>query len=209
MQNKEVKMNHYKAIVFDLGNVLIPFDYFKLLNKLDEIDEGLGKRFAERYKNNYEVHRKFEKSEITEEEFLKTMLQWTEGKLKAEKFKIYYSDLFEENSNVTSLLPVLKGNYKLVLLSNTNAIHKKYGWENYEFLRYFDKMILSNEVGAVKPEEKIYRAVENFTQVNPSEHLYIDDIEEYTNAARKLGWDVITFVSAEQLKEELRKRDVL
>jgi epoxide hydrolase-like predicted phosphatase len=209
MKKNRTEMNHYKAIVFDLGNVLIPFDYLRLLNKLDEIDKGLGKRFAERYKNNYDVHRSFEKSEITEEEFLRIMIQWTEGKLNTEQFKIYYSDLFEENSKVTSLLPILKENYKLVLLSNTNAIHKKYGWEKYGFLKYFDKMVLSHEVRAVKPEEKIYRAVENFTGFKPNEHLYIDDIEEYTAKAKILGWDVIRFIDAEQLKEELRKRNVL
>ena len=202
-------MNKYKAIVFDLGNVLIPFDYSRLLNKLNEIDEGLGERFAKRYKENYHVHRGLEKSEISEEEFLKIMREWTEGKVRDEKFLVYYSDLFTEDKEVSSLLPLLKKDYLLVLLSNTNAIHKKYGWENYEFLKYFDKMILSHEVGAVKPEEKIYRAVEKFTKASPEEHLYIDDIEEYTEAAKKLGWDAITFVNAQQLKEELRKRNVL
>ncbi len=199
----------YKAIVFDLGNVLIPFDYSRLLKKLDEIEAGLGNRFAERYKNNYEIHRKFEKAEISEEDFLKTMLEWTENKLTAEEFSIYYSDLFEEDEGVTSLLPLLKKNYTLVLLSNTNAIHKKYGWEKYEFLKYFDKMILSHEVGAVKPEDKIYRAVEEFTHAKPEEHFYIDDIEEYVLAARKRGWDAVRFLNAKQLKEELRKRGLI
>ncbi len=202
-------MNKYKAIVFDLGNVLIPFDYSRLLNKLNEIDEGLGERFAKRYKENYHVHRGLEKSEISEEEFLKIMREWTEGKVGDEEFLVYYSDLFTEDKEVSSLLPLLEKDYLLVLLSNTNAIHKKYGWENYGFLKYFDKMILSHEVGAVKPEEKIYRAVEKFTKASPEEHLYIDDIEEYTEAAKKLGWDAITFVNAQQLKEELRKRNVL
>ncbi len=202
-------MNKYKAIVFDLGNVLIPFDYNRLLKRLDQIDLGLGERFARRYQNNYEVHRLFEKAEISEPEFLRIMTEWTENKISTEDFKIYYSDLFEENKEVSALLPVLKKKYKLVLLSNTNAIHKKYGWKKYDFLKYFDKLILSNEVGSVKPEAKIYEAVENFTRLKPSEHFYIDDIEEYVNAAIKRGWGGAVFENAKKLRERLKEEKIL
>ena len=202
-------MKEYKALVFDLGNVLIPFDYSPLLQKLDEISPDLGKRFAERYKANYEIHRKFEKSEISSDEFLSIMMDWTEHKINKEDFLFYYSNIFTENEEVTAWLPFLKDKYTLVLLSNTNAIHQKYGWEKFKFLRHFHKLVLSHEVGAAKPEEKIYEAVEEFTQIRPTEHLYIDDIEEYTDAARKRGWDVIVFKNPIQLIETLKEKEVL
>ena len=131
------------------------------------------------------------------------MLNWTEYKIDEEEFKIIYSDLFIENKETTSLLPKLKKNYKLVLLSNTNYIHQKYGWEKYNFLQYFDKLVLSHEVGAIKPEEKIYRAVEVFTNEPSENHLFVDDISEYVEGAKKIGWEGIQFRSYDQLVNDL------
>ncbi len=106
-------------------------------------------------------------------------------------FKKYYADIFSVDEDVISLLPILKNDYKLFLLSNTDSIHQKYGWQKYEFLKYFDKLILSHEVHSVKPEEKIYRAVEEASGSPSEEHFYIDDIQEYVDAAIKLGWDAV------------------
>jgi len=113
-------------------------------------------------------------------------------------------EIFEENKETTSLLPILNKNYKLVLLSNTNYIHQKYGWEKYPFLKYFDKLILSHEIGAVKPESKIYKAVELFTQEKPEHHVFIDDIEEYIVGAKNCGWHGFQYISNEKLISDLK-----
>lgn len=201
--------NKISVIVFDLGNVLIPFDYNRLVEKMNAIDAGLGNRFGKRYYDNYDVHRKYERWLINDDEFIKIMMDWTEHKISEEDFKFIYSDLFTENKATTSILPKLKQNYKLVLLSNTNYIHQKYGWEKYNFLKHFDKLILSHEVGAIKPEEKIYRAVEEFTNEPSEKHIFIDDIAEYVEGAKKLGWKGIQFKSHEQLTEDLKLYDIV
>lgn len=198
-----------KVIVFDLGNVLIPFDYNRILDKLNAIDEGLGERFYNVYKDNYHIHRKYERWELNEDEFLKIMLDWCEHKVSKEEFCHIYSDLFTVNEQTTSLLPSLKNRYKLVLLSNTNYIHQKYGWEQYDFLKHFDKLILSHEVGAVKPEAKIYKSVENFTGELPESHIFIDDIAEYVQGAKNMGWDAVQFKNHEQLLVDLKNRNIL
>jgi len=197
-----------KAIVFDLGNVLLPFDYSIVVRRLNAIEENLGETFLTFYKANYELHRSFERGDLPEEKFISTMLDAMLNKIDAKIFCKFYSEIFTVNENVASLLPQLKQNCKLVLLSNTNAIHKKYGWEQYEFIKYFDKLILSHEVNAVKPEEKIYKAVAEFTGLQPEEHLFIDDILEYVNGAKKLGWDGIEFTGYENLIIELQKRNI-
>ncbi|MFA3783984.1 HAD family hydrolase [Melioribacteraceae bacterium 4301-Me] len=202
-------MNHPSVIVFDLGNVLIPFDYSIIIKKFNEIDNGLGDRFLKLYKENYHVHRDYEKSAITTEEFLTIMMEWTEHKIEKEDFCKYFSNIFIENKELTAILPSLKKYYKLILLSNTNYIHRKYGWGNYSFLNYFDKLILSYEVKAIKPEEKIYRTVESYTQLPSSEHLFIDDVLDYVEGAKKCGWDGIQFQNNRQLITELNKRNII
>jgi len=199
----------YSAIVFDLGNVLIPFNYGMAIKKLNGVEAGLGDRFIESYKSNYSVHREFEKGNIPESEFVNRILEVIDHKIDAETFRIYYSDIFSVNEKVVSLLPQLKKNYKLILLSNTDSIHQKYGWQKYEFLKYFDKLILSHEVGAVKPEEKIYRAVEVASTFPSEEHFYIDDIKVYVDAAIKLGWTGVHFTGYERLIIDLNKYQII
>jgi len=198
----------YSAVVFDLGNVLIPFDYSIAINKLNHIEPNLGNRFIEFYNSNYHIHRDFEKGIISEADFLNMMLDAVDNKINAETFCKIFSDIFNVDENVVSLLPVLKKDYKLFLLSNTNSIHQRYGWQKYSFLKYFDELILSHEIGSVKPEEKIYRAVEKASGFPSEEHFYIDDIGEYVNAAKNLGWDAVQFVDYNKLFSDLKNRNI-
>lgn len=202
-------MINYSVIVFDLGNVLIPFDYTPFLTKLNEIKKGLGDELWVRYKNNYNIHRDFEAGKINKSRFLEIMNDWCYGLVEGEFFCRAFSDVFTENKDVISLLPVLKKEYKLVLLSNTNAIHMKYGWEKYDFLKYFDKLCLSHEIGSVKPEKEMYEAVEKFTHCPPEEHIFIDDVKEYADGAKLAGWDAIQFTGYDNLVKELKLRSIL
>ena len=198
----------YSVIVFDLGNVLVPFNYDLVVKNFNEVSEGLGNRFINYYKENYYIHRQFERGDISEDDFIEKMLIVLEHKVDKEKFCRDYSNLFTVNEDVANLLPLLKGKYKLILLSNTNSIHRKYGWNYYEFLKHFDKLILSYEVGAYKPEEKIYKAAEAFSQKPPQEHLFIDDVAEYVQGAKNIGWDGIQFSNYYNLLNELNLRNI-
>ena len=198
----------FSAIVFDLGNVLIPFDYSKAINKLNEVENGLGNRFYDFFKSNYNLHSEFEIGKISEKEFINKILSIVDHKIDEKTFCKYYADIFSLNEDLISLLPIMKKNYKLFLLSNTDSIHKKYGWEKYDFLKYFDKLILSFEVGAVKPEEKIYREVEKASELPSSEHFFIDDIQEYVEGAKNVGWDAVQFIDYQKLMNNLRERKI-
>jgi len=199
----------YSVIVFDLGNVLIPFDYNILIKKLDAVKTGLGKHFVDAYFANYDFHRDFERGKINEGMFIERMLEILDHSIDGETFCNYFSSIFKQNKEVAALLPVLKKNYKLLLLSNTNSIHEKYGWEHYDFLKYFDDLILSHKIGAVKPEENIYRAVEKSSSSPAEEHIFIDDIEEYVNAAKSFGWDGVHFKGYNNLVDKLIQRDII
>ncbi|MFZ2323080.1 MAG: HAD family phosphatase [Ignavibacteriaceae bacterium] len=199
----------YSAVVFDLGQVLLSFDYKYFVDKVNQLKDGLGDEFVKKYNKNYDVHREFEKGKVSEKDFISQMLKYLEHKIDEETFCKYWSDIFTPNEKVIALLPELKKNYKLFLLSNTNSIHKKYGYEHYDFLKLFDKLFLSHEVGFVKPEEEIYRAVEKVSGLPSSEHIFIDDIPEYINAAKNIGWDGIQFIGYENIVANLKEKWVL
>ncbi len=201
--------NKINVIVFDLGNVLLPFDYYKIVLALNKIDSGLGNRFYNRYFENYNVHRDYETYKLTDNEFIKTMKEWTENKISDKSIKQIYSNLFSENKDTTSLLPKLKENYQLVLLSNTNFIHQKYGWMKYNFIKHFDKLILSHEIGFAKPDKEIYSAVEAFTEEPPESHLFIDDIYEYVKSAKKNGWHGVQFTTHKKLLSDFELHNII
>lgn len=199
----------YSAIVFDLGQVIVPFDYKYFVEKVNKHKAGIGERFLELYKQNYYVHRDFEKGLMPEKMFISQMLDYLGHSIDEETFCKYWSDIFSIDEKMVSLLPMLKAKYKLYLISNTNTIHKKYGFEHYQFLKLFDKLFLSHEVGFIKPEEEIYRAVEKTSGFSPKEHIFIDDILEYVEAAKNLGWDGIQFLGYNDLVMNLKKRNII
>jgi HAD superfamily hydrolase (TIGR01509 family) len=197
------------VIVFDLGNVLISFNYQSAVSKLEKVERGLGDHFLSFYNEHYKFHRDFERGDLSEDGFIEIMLSALKHKIDKNTFCEYYSNIFSENKEVVDLLPKLKKSYTLLLLSNTNIIHYRYGWKQYDFLRYFDKIVVSYEAGAVKPEEKIYKTVELFTKRNPGEHFFVDDVAEYVEAARALGWEGVQFKGYKGLLIELINRGIL
>ncbi|MDT3695218.1 MAG: HAD family phosphatase [Ignavibacterium sp.] len=199
----------YSAVVFDLGQVILSFDYKLFVKKVNNHKDGIGERFLELYKSNYHIHRDFERGKIPEEVFIHQMLKYLDNVIDGETFCQYWSDIFTLNEDVAALLSVLKQKYKLYLVSNTNSIHKRYGFQHYEFLKLFDKLFLSHEVGYVKPEKEIYQAVEKESGFLPEEHIFIDDIWEYVEAAKQLGWDGIQFNGYNDLVMNLKERNIL
>jgi GNAT superfamily N-acetyltransferase len=97
--------------------------------------------------------------------------------------------MFRANPEMASLLPRLKaGGYRLVLASNTNALHAE--WFERQFARElaaFDARVLSCEAGARKPEAAFFQACVEAAGVPPDECVFIDDKEEFVAAARALG----------------------
>ena len=199
----------YSAIVFDLGQVLLRFDYKYFVEKVNRHKAGIWRTLFQHYKNNYEIHRDFEKGLISEKYFISRMLDFLDHTIDEETFCKYWSDIFSFNDDVIALLPTLKKKYKLYLISNTNSIHKKYGYQNYEFLKLFDKLILSHEVKFIKPEKEIYLEVQKVSGFPSEEHIFVDDILEYVDAAKSLGWDGIQFLGYDDLVMNLKEREIL
>jgi len=84
-------------------------------------------------------------------------------------------------------------NYKLILLSNTNALHIEQVIENMSLYRYerfkscFDKFYLSHEIHFRKPDASIYEYVLNENQLEADRCFFVDDTKENTQAAAQLG----------------------
>jgi 2-haloacid dehalogenase len=99
--------------------------------------------------------------------------------------------------------------YPLYGLSNWSAETFPYALKKFEFLKVFDDMVISGYVGYVKPEPAIYELLLQKVGKPARECLFIDDSLANIEQASKMGINTIHFTSAEKLKMELTKLDLL
>jgi putative hydrolase of the HAD superfamily len=124
-----------------------------------------------------------------------------------EEFCGIWSSIFLPETLIPEdLLRGIASRYRLVLLSNTNAIHFEMIRENYPLLRHFHALVLSYEVGAMKPSPLFYAKAVEAAGCLPEECFFTDDIPEYVEGARRYGIDAVQFQSAAQIEGELRRR---
>jgi glucose-1-phosphatase len=134
------------------------------------------------------------------------------GSLSLEEFSEAWNFALDpEPIHENSLFERLAGHCTLALLSNTDPIHVAYLEATYDFFRYFppERRTYSCVAGASKPSPLIFQRALETAHVAPSQAVFIDDIEQYVDAARQLGISGIHFRSPQQLTSELQARGLL
>lgn len=195
-----------KAILFDLGNVIIPFDIKIAYRQMAERCNCSPEEVSARIRGTGLVA-PFEKGEIAPEPFVRELSAALRLKLTYQEFCEWWNCVFLPEPLVPeALLEDLAARYRLLALSNTNPIHFETFEKAYPLLRHFDDYVLSYQVGAAKPEAKIYREAISRAQCNPEECFFIDDLTVNVEAAREHGMGAIQFLSAGQLDLDLRAR---
>jgi epoxide hydrolase-like predicted phosphatase len=198
-----------KTVLFDLGNVIIPFDFKLAYARLAEHCGCKPEEVPARIRTTGLVA-PFERGEISAEAFVRQLSAALGLNVTYQEFCDWWSGIFLPGTLVSeALLEDLANRYRLVALSNTNPLHFGMVKQTYPLLRHFDDFVLSYEVGAAKPEAKIYREAIARAQCSPEECFFIDDLAVNVEAAREHGMDAIQFLSGAQLDLELRARGLL
>jgi len=200
-----------EVVFFDLGNVILPFNHFQIAEKLSQFSQR--KEFQDpkkifSYLFDFEkgAVNPFDLGKISPREFFQAIKEDLDLSLSFDEFVPIWCDIFEEDQEVTRVILSLKRKWRLGLLSNTDSLHFNYIFLKFSILRAFDKWVLSYEVGFKKPAIQIFQKAIEWASVKPEKILYIDDTKEYVDAAGSLGIQSIHFISAPQLKGELRTR---
>ncbi len=138
---------------------------------------------------------------ISDDDFRKAMAgqlnlqleQWQQAVRRAE----------QPDEDLLNYIKELRKNYKTAVLSNANSgtVARKIG---EQWVRQcFDEVVVSAEVGLVKPDPAIYLMAADRLGVKPEECVFIDDIKMFTEAGQKLGMKVILYQGLDNLKKEL------
>lgn len=182
-----------KAIVFDMGGVLLQFHFETYINSFYEIGFTKIHQLADRYCQRgpfYEI----EAGLIDEKEFFNKIRADLPHPLSDEKIaNTWCQFLIEIPQQALDVVAALRKKYPVYLLSNSNPIHWNWVCQRYfpnpqQLSRYFSKCFLSYQMKLCKPKPEIYQQVTKELGWNPEEILFIDDSSQNCQTAQNLGW---------------------
>ncbi len=172
--------------LIDLGMVLYTFDFESALRRLlppdaPDPDQRIASLLARKDE--------FETGRISREEYI----DWASRQLgfegSADTFCETWNSIFTPNRPMwDTLLAAQAKGLRLILFSNTNTIHGPWFLETEPFLKEFDEIIFSYEVGEVKPHPEIYHHAISTFHLVPENTLYIDDLPENIATGQALGF---------------------
>jgi glucose-1-phosphatase len=203
-----------KLFVFDLGNVILPFEHRQIAVKLHETSR-IQDRFTpdDLFKFLFDMDRglvnPYEEGLMSSVDFFAKLREKYKLELEYDEFKDIWNIIFQEDPEVNNAILYLKNKgYPVFLLSNTNELHFSYIMERYPIVHSLDEWILSYEVGAKKPKQKIYDSIFEKTDTTRGEVLYIDDVPEYVEAAINYGLQGLVFKNAKDVWELLKENSI-
>jgi glucose-1-phosphatase len=193
------------VVVFDLGKVLIDFDYTIAARKFAK-ECGLEPAEVKKMLDHSPLLYRFETGLMSTEEFYKEVCSKTGFKGCQQDFCGHFADIFWEIEPMIAWQALLrKSGIPTYIFSNTNGIAVPHIRQRFPFFANFDGYILSYEQGAMKPDPKIYEVVEKQTGRKGAEIFYIDDRVENIETGVNRGWQ--THIQREPQKTfEVAKR---
>jgi putative hydrolase of the HAD superfamily len=202
-------MARIRTIFFDFGNVIAYFSHERTVERL-VTHSKLG--YEELYRVVYQHDRydALETGRIRVDDYVQNVMK--EGRLHCTEdyFRDVFADIFTPNPVVCDLIPALRGRHRLVLASNTNALHAGM------FLRslkptfdHFHHLVLSHEARARKPHREFYEHCQQYADAEPGACLFVDDRPDNIATAQAHGWQTIHYTDHDARHTGLMQHGVL
>lgn len=198
------------TIIFDLGAVLIDWNPRYMYRTIFEDEAEMEKFLAEITTSDWNEEQDAGRPLHEGTEIL--VKQFPEHEHQIRAFYGRWDEMLGEAFNDTvEIFRQLKesGKYKIYALTNWSDETFPVAFERFDFLQWFDGIVVSGEEKIRKPTPEFYHILLDRYNVKPREALFIDDNYRNILAAEKIGINCVHFTSAEQLAEELLKCDIL
>ncbi len=178
------------VVVFDLGKVLVDFDYCIAVRRFAERSEA-GMEQIQRLVDS-PIQDGYESGNITTDEFFEAIRDGAGFRGDRVEFVSIFADIFSPMETMIGFFDRLKSlGFPTCVFSNTNEIAIGHIRERFPFYGRFGQYVLSFEEGGMKPDEPIYDVVEQRTDESGAGILYIDDRPENIETGRAKGWQTI------------------
>jgi len=185
-------MNNIRAIIFDLGAVLLNINYHKTIEEFEKLGIKNSSSFYSK-KEQTNLFNLLETGKISEEDFITEVKKECKYSSDNKIVSAWNAMLLDLPKHRISLLKDLNKKYDIYLLSNTNSIHISefkniMGYEKYEvFYKLFKKVYYSHEIGFRKPNKEAFQLILDENNLNADEVLFIDDSPQHIEGAKNLG----------------------
>lgn len=193
------------ALILDLGNVLAFHDNAKLFRELarafrttpEALEECLGG-----------VWERVNTGGLPGDALRRELVSRLGAELAPAEWLELWSCHFTVNEPMVRLVERLVGRLRLVLLSNTHDQHVAFLRPKLPVLERFEGLVLSYEVGAVKPDRRIYQRALELARVPAGQAAFFDDVQAYADAATALGLHGRQFTTVERFAAQLAELGV-
>jgi FMN phosphatase YigB (HAD superfamily) len=198
-----------KAIVFDLGKVLLDFDYGIAVRRLlPRVSAGLAK--VQQWLGASPVLLDYEAGRLSTPEFFGRIRDELGYAGTFEEFSAAFGDIFAEIPPMVTLHAAVRARgFRTYIFSNTNELAVRHVRAQFPFFANFDGYIYSFEQRAMKPEPAIYEALERLSGLRAAALFYLDDRPENVVAGRARGWQGVVHETPERSRAALRQAGVL
>jgi HAD superfamily hydrolase (TIGR01509 family) len=198
-----------KAVVFDLGKVLVDFDYGIAARRIAARGTMTLLGIAQ-YINQSPLFLRYESGAVTTQQFYTEICRVTGFRGDLAEFDKCFADIFVEIKPMVQLQATLRQRgLPAYLFSNTNELAAEHIRRSFPFYGNFDGYILSYQHGVMKPEAGLYEVVERECGRRGAEILYLDDRPENVAAGAARGWQVILQESPEKSRAAIQKLGLL
>jgi FMN phosphatase YigB (HAD superfamily) len=180
-----------KAVVFDLGKVLVDFDYAITVGRIQKRCR-LSLPELQALINQSPLLLRYEENQINTAQFFAEIQAASGYGGDLEEFRGTFGDIFTPIEPMVDLHRELRARgVPTYILSNTNELAIEHIRANFPFFKGFDGYIFSYEHSAMKPAPRLYEVTEQASGRHGQELLYIDDRPENVDTGRARGWQTI------------------
>ncbi len=181
------------TIIFDIGNVLVPFNWQEVFAAL--FDEKTASAIGAATVEQTELWREFDKGSMPDTEILDSFCanapEYRE-EITRGIWEIYYR--MKPYSYAYDWLKALKyRGYKIYLLSNFGKTAFEIAKNEFTFMEFCDGGVISYQVERLKPDPLIYNILCQKFQINPTYAVFIDDSAANVEGARDFGLNGVVF----------------
>lgn len=174
------------AFLFDIGNVLVRFDFSKAYRAIAE--QSAATHDADTLARFEAIKHRYEDGQIGRQEFLERAFEALSYRGTESDWIAAWQGIFTENKPMIELVRALRGRFPLYLLSNTNCLHVEGLFRDFEFFTLFNGATYSHVAGASKPEARIFEIACQEHELTPATTFFIDDLPANIATAKQLGF---------------------
>ena len=183
--------------IFDVGNVLVDYEPLTYLRGLFTDESVVEKMYATTFKSPEWL--KMDEGLLAHDEAVELFCA-REPEFKSEICQVMerVNEMFTPKLETIKLLPRIKElGHGIYYLSNIHVEIRDYLLENHDYFEIFDGGVFSCDIKAIKPSPEMYRHLLNTYQLDPTECVFFDDMEQNVAAAEKEGIKGVLFATAD------------